>query len=72
MTALDESILELEAHLTEAFEANNSKAKSISPMKGLDDRPSKVEKSKKVQLKAKPSVLRSQVATKMASPPEVK
>ncbi|CAL9021380.1 unnamed protein product [Prunus brigantina] len=35
-------------------------------MKGLDDGQSKVEKSRKVQLKAKPPVLKSQVATKVS------
>ncbi|CAL9021379.1 unnamed protein product, partial [Prunus brigantina] len=35
-------------------------------MKGLDDRQSKVEKFRKVQLKDKPPVLKSQVATKVS------
>ncbi|CAB4263243.1 unnamed protein product [Prunus armeniaca] len=68
---LYEPILELEAHLSGAFEANNSKAKSSGPTKGLDDGPSKVEKSRKVQLKAKPLVLKNQVATKVVSTSKV-
>ncbi|KAI5312890.1 hypothetical protein L3X38_042064 [Prunus dulcis] len=71
VTTLDEPIVELEGHLSGAFEANNSKAKSSGPTKGLDDRPSKVKKSRKVQLKAKPLVLKNQVATKVVSTSEV-
>ncbi|CAB4289782.1 unnamed protein product [Prunus armeniaca] len=40
-------------------------------MKGLDDGQSKVEKSRKVQSKAKPLVLKSQIATKVVLPPKV-
>ncbi|KAI5343006.1 hypothetical protein L3X38_010882 [Prunus dulcis] len=71
VTTLDDPILELEAHLSGAFEANNSKAKSSEPMKRLDDGPSKVEKPRKVQLKAKPLALKNQVATKVVSASEV-
>lgn len=67
MTTIDELILELEAHLIRAFEANNSKAKFSGPMKGLNDGSSKLEKSSKVQLKAKPLVLKSQVVAKVVS-----
>ncbi|CAL9020092.1 unnamed protein product, partial [Prunus brigantina] len=67
----DEPISELEAHLSGAFEANNSKAKFSGPTKALDDGPSKVEKSRKVQLKVKPPVLKNQVATKVVSTSEV-
>ncbi|KAL6279234.1 hypothetical protein ACE6H2_016115 [Prunus campanulata] len=66
-----DAVTSLEAHLSGAFEANNSKAESSGPMKGLNDGPSKVEKSRRVQLKAKPPVLKSQVATKVVSPSEV-
>ncbi|CAL2277987.1 unnamed protein product [Prunus armeniaca] len=71
VTALDEPTLELEAHLSGALEVNNYKAESCRPMKGLDDGQSKVEKSRKVQLKAKPLVLKSQVVTKVVLPPKV-
>ncbi|CAL9005039.1 unnamed protein product [Prunus brigantina] len=47
------------------FEANNSKAKSCGPTKELDDGPPRVEKSRKVHLKAKAPALKSQVVTKM-------
>ncbi|KAI5316405.1 hypothetical protein L3X38_036112 [Prunus dulcis] len=52
VTNIDEPILELEAHLSGAFEANNSKAKSNGPTKGLNDGPSKIEKSMKAEEKA--------------------
>ncbi|CAL9019080.1 unnamed protein product, partial [Prunus brigantina] len=49
----------------------NGQAKSSGPTKGLDDGPSKVEKPRKVQLKAKPPALKNQVATKVVSTSEV-
>ncbi|KAL6273093.1 hypothetical protein ACE6H2_023785 [Prunus campanulata] len=71
VTALDEPMLGLEAHLTGAFEANNLKAESSKPMKVLDDGPSKVEKFKKIQPKANPSTSRKQIPIKVISPPVV-
>ncbi|CAB4268762.1 unnamed protein product [Prunus armeniaca] len=40
-------------------------------MKELDDGPPRVEKSRKVQLMAKAPTLKSQVVTKVVSPPKV-
>ena len=46
VTALEEPILELEAHLTGAFQPNNSKVEVSKPTKKRGYKPLKVEKAR--------------------------
>ncbi|CAB4268257.1 unnamed protein product [Prunus armeniaca] len=67
----EDPISELEAHLTGAFEANNSKVEVSEPTKKKGDKPLKVEKARAAPPKVKPPVAKAPAVTKMAQPTKV-
>ncbi|CAB4278604.1 unnamed protein product [Prunus armeniaca] len=69
--APEEPISELEAHLTGAFEANNSKVEVSEPTKKRVDKPLKVQKAKAAPSKVKPPVAKAPIVTKVAQPTKV-
>ncbi|KAI5324234.1 hypothetical protein L3X38_033307 [Prunus dulcis] len=71
VTALEEPILELEAHLTGVFEANNSKVEVSESTKKKGDKPLKVEKARLAPSKVKPLVAKGPTVTKLAQPTKV-
>ncbi|KAI5335380.1 hypothetical protein L3X38_025513 [Prunus dulcis] len=72
VTAPEEPISELEAHLTGAFEANNSKVEVSELIKKREDKPLKVQKARAAPPKVKPLVAKAPpVVTKVAQPTKV-
>ncbi|CAL2247897.1 unnamed protein product [Prunus armeniaca] len=71
VTAPEEPISELEAHLTGAFEANNSKVEVSEPTKRRGDKPLKVQKARAAPPKAKPLIAKALAMTKLAQPTKV-
>ena len=66
VTAPEEPISELEAHLTGAFEANSSKAEVSRPTKMVGEEPSKIEKTMMARPKIKPLVTKAPAVAKVA------
>ncbi|CAL9005300.1 unnamed protein product, partial [Prunus brigantina] len=71
VTAPEEPILELEAHLTGAFEANNFKVEVSEPTKKRGDKPLRVQKARATPSKVKPPVAKALAVTKVAQPTKV-
>ncbi|CAL8162712.1 unnamed protein product [Prunus armeniaca] len=71
VTAPEEPISELEAHLTGAFEANNSKVEVSEPTKKRGDKSLKVQTARAASPKVKPSVANAPALTKVAQPTKV-
>ncbi|CAL9017890.1 unnamed protein product [Prunus brigantina] len=71
VTAPEEPISELKAHLTGACEANNFKAEVSESTKKREDKPLKVQKARAAPPIVKPPVAKAPTVTKVAQPTKV-